>query len=392
MFFDGVNDQITIPHHVDYNFGSGDFSIELVFNLSASQKNSHPVFISNRLKENEFSGFLIGLTEKGFIQALFNGNVVSPFSGGGAVDYSDNLCHHLVLVRNDTEVSIYVDGVKVWADFIPAETDVSTSQDIWIGRDQADASRTNTLGALRELRLWDKSLSITEINAQGNRFVLDSPSNLIGYWRLNGKSGQIVKDQSLRANDGFLGLNSEIEDNDASPIVICPILAKVPDLHVQTNNPLCPGDSLQLQVTGGIENPNGFNYTVIDATNNQINQGFNNSIALGNNQLHHLIVYGLFDARKEVFVQRRSTEECFPIDVYDLVTPNGDGRNDFFCIQNLERYGPVRLTVFDKWGNLIYETQAYNNDWSGVEVVGGYYYYELLIGDIVKKGRLFVMK
>jgi len=45
-------------------------------------------------------------------------------------------------------------------------------------------------------------------------------------------------------------------------------------------------------------------------------------------------------------------------------SPNGDGKFDQFVIT-----GPsikaIRLQVFDRWGNLVYENQNYQNDWSG---------------------------
>jgi gliding motility-associated-like protein len=51
-------------------------------------------------------------------------------------------------------------------------------------------------------------------------------------------------------------------------------------------------------------------------------------------------------------------------------SPNGDGKFDQFVIA-----GPsikaISLQVFDRWGNLVYESQNYQNDWSGVASQGG---------------------
>jgi gliding motility-associated-like protein len=46
-------------------------------------------------------------------------------------------------------------------------------------------------------------------------------------------------------------------------------------------------------------------------------------------------------------------------------TPNGDGFNDFFVILGLERYPENNLKVFNRWGNLVYEKENYDNTWAG---------------------------
>ena len=47
-------------------------------------------------------------------------------------------------------------------------------------------------------------------------------------------------------------------------------------------------------------------------------------------------------------------------------TPNGDGFNDRFVIKGLEGYTNNTLTVFNRWGNIVYQQNGYNNDWNGV--------------------------
>jgi hypothetical protein len=56
-------------------------------------------------------------------------------------------------------------------------------------------------------------------------------------------------------------------------------------------------------------------------------------------------------------------------------TPNADRINDFFA----PRLGgcPPRLQVFSRWGQQVYESAAYQNDWAGVGLAPGIYYYLL---------------
>jgi len=45
-------------------------------------------------------------------------------------------------------------------------------------------------------------------------------------------------------------------------------------------------------------------------------------------------------------------------------TPDGDGKNDVFFIKGLNGR-PVKLTIFNRWGNKVYEKSDYDNSWNG---------------------------
>lgn len=60
-----------------------------------------------------------------------------------------------------------------------------------------------------------------------------------------------------------------------------------------------------------------------------------------------------------------------------IITPNNDGQNDVFfasCLNNV----PATLTVFDRWGRMVFSMNSYDGSWSGVEsngdelIEGGY--------------------
>ncbi|MBO7523146.1 MAG: gliding motility-associated C-terminal domain-containing protein, partial [Bacteroidales bacterium] len=48
-----------------------------------------------------------------------------------------------------------------------------------------------------------------------------------------------------------------------------------------------------------------------------------------------------------------------------LITPNNDGRNDFFVLKGMETLGNVELIVFDRNGHELYKNNHYDNDWDG---------------------------
>ena len=72
-----------------------------------------------------------------------------------------------------------------------------------------------------------------------------------------------------------------------------------------------------------------------------------------------------------------------PLSAPNVLTLNSDQTNDFFIIEHLEDYNAVQLRIFNRWGNLIYENNAYQNDWSGKDlnnkdIVDGVYFFTVI--------------
>ena len=59
----------------------------------------------------------------------------------------------------------------------------------------------------------------------------------------------------------------------------------------------------------------------------------------------------------------------------NIFTPNGDEINDNFYIRNLPPSS--QLTITNRWGGKVYETNNYQNDWNAKGVPDGIYYYKL---------------
>jgi gliding motility-associated-like protein/uncharacterized repeat protein (TIGR01451 family) len=63
-------------------------------------------------------------------------------------------------------------------------------------------------------------------------------------------------------------------------------------------------------------------------------------------------------------------------------TPNGDGKNDFFEIGGLSSFPLNNIQIFNRWGNLVYQTAGYGQNghwWDGSDLVEGTYYYILKV-------------
>jgi gliding motility-associated-like protein len=64
--------------------------------------------------------------------------------------------------------------------------------------------------------------------------------------------------------------------------------------------------------------------------------------------------------------------------VPNIITPNGDGKNDVFRVPNLEYYPNSQLVVYNRWGKKIYDNSNYQNDWDGKDFADGVYYFILI--------------
>lgn len=88
-----------------------------------------------------------------------------------------------------------------------------------------------------------------------------------------------------------------------------------------------------------------------------------------------------------------NTDPCLII-VYNGFTPDGDGINDTWIIENIENYPTNTVSIFNRWGNKVWNTSNYDNGqnkWdgknnNGAELTSGTYFYVIEIENGVKKG------
>ncbi|WP_025762220.1 gliding motility-associated C-terminal domain-containing protein [Dyadobacter tibetensis] len=67
----------------------------------------------------------------------------------------------------------------------------------------------------------------------------------------------------------------------------------------------------------------------------------------------------------------------------NVITPNNDGINDNFIIDNI-RLIPWQLRIYNRWGKMVYQNKHYDNSWNGNNLSSGLYYYELSSQEISK--------
>jgi gliding motility-associated-like protein len=73
--------------------------------------------------------------------------------------------------------------------------------------------------------------------------------------------------------------------------------------------------------------------------------------------------------------------QCLPFSISGGISPNGDGLNDRFIINNLVDYPNHELFIFNRWGVQVFRSKNYLNDWEGTfngnPLPDGTYFYHL---------------
>lgn len=105
----------------------------------------------------------------------------------------------------------------------------------------------------------------------------------------------------------------------------------------------------------------------------------------------------------QVFSAGCPASKSFTIIVHDrtgianLITPNGDGYNDFWEIFHVQNHSPCQVDIYSREGVNVYSSSNYNNNWSGTfngkPLAEGTYIYIVRCKDNkIQKGTLNILR
>ncbi|MBX2974162.1 MAG: gliding motility-associated C-terminal domain-containing protein, partial [Flavobacteriales bacterium] len=63
-------------------------------------------------------------------------------------------------------------------------------------------------------------------------------------------------------------------------------------------------------------------------------------------------------------------KDCLKLTIPNAFSPNGDGVNDIYTIENIQYYPDNKFIVFNRWGNKVFEASPYMNTWDGTSQFG----------------------
>lgn len=115
FIFDGTDDAATVPVGSDFVYGTGDFTVEIWFNVTGTS----PAAYGEILYAQQGSGhnyFILASSEYSPVQK--KPTFIFGTSGGGAktsssTTYAEGVWHHFVVTRNGTTATLYLDNNSV---------------------------------------------------------------------------------------------------------------------------------------------------------------------------------------------------------------------------------------------------------------------------------------
>lgn len=110
------------------------------------------------------------------------------------------------------------------------------------------------------------------------------------------------------------------------------------------------------------------------------------TISLGENVITYTINYELCPADVDSILVLTNICDGFEPVFPTVITPNADGKNDVFEIQNLEKIYPnCTMTIFNRWGSVVFESVGYADPWNGTfngeKLPMGTYFFKLELND-----------
>jgi gliding motility-associated-like protein len=204
---------------------------------------------------------------------------------------------------------------------------------------------------------------------EGNETILEANSGFITYQWTNGSNEATailgVGTYSLTVTDS-LGCQATAEIT---------VISSSPTAGISlSSNVIITDDQLILQNTSaaGLFPINSWNWSFGDGNTSNI-ENPNHSYSDVGNYVVTLVVTDELGCTDTAFVEILVVG---PIIIPNVVTPNNDNANDLLLIQNLDITLPSKLVVINRWGNIVFEIENYQNDWSPTTLIDSVYFYQ----------------
>ncbi|WP_284652630.1 HYR-like domain-containing protein, partial [Flavobacterium terrisoli] len=133
---------------------------------------------------------------------------------------------------------------------------------------------------------------------------------------------------------------------------------------------LSTGDDIVVSLDGllpaGVTGGTWTNVNNVTPGFDPVNNTFNPfGVTPGEYLFSYIISDGLCPISYNVLIIIGAVEACDTVVIHNAFTPNGDGLNEYFSIENIEDfdcYPTNNVQIYNRWGVLVYETKDYDNN------------------------------
>jgi gliding motility-associated-like protein len=151
---------------------------------------------------------------------------------------------------------------------------------------------------------------------------------------------------------------------------------------------LTPSPTITLNLTSPVFNPGGHNVSLPGASDGQIDLTVSGGLApfqftwtkdgagfIGSSEdliglkagVYSVLVTDAGGCTAEASITLTEPKE---FKLSNGFSPNNDGKNDQFIIGSIELYPDNDITIYNRWGNVVYSKTGYANDWEGLSNSG----------------------
>ena len=167
----------------------------------------------------------------------------------------------------------------------------------------------------------------------------------------------------------------------------------VPTLYLETTSSIIvEGESTDIIISS-----TGTNYNITESpTNVTIYNGTDKTIPIS--PLDNT-VYTITSTLNNCTIERSIEVNVVNlVGIPSMITPNSDGLNDLWIIENIEDYPDAQVVLYNRWGNVVLEKFFYQNDFDGKfdgkELPSAVYYYviKLNFNNLMYNGALSIVR
>jgi len=206
----------------------------------------------------------------------------------------------------------------------------------------------------------------------------DKSAGDISNWNWNygdGNNAAGIDPIHTYAKDGSYNVKLEVTDDNGcidsltKTVTVWPL----PIIGIRTDTLVSKGYTVPMMATGGVE----YKWSPIENLDKPLQA--NPSATVLEDITYTVTIANEFGCTKDTFATLR-VEEDYTLEPSNIMTPDGNGQNDNWIVEKAQYYNDVEVIVFDRWGRIVYQSNAYNNTWSGTSTAGeplpdGAYYY-----------------
>jgi len=155
IVFDGSNDYISVPTTLSVN--ASEFSYEVLFKITTAADGNTLLSLNYTYPS---SGYLVRQTTGNYLIIYSDNGTETSLSSNSAL--SNNTIYHIVIVQNNNNCSIYINGILDKSASLSNPV-LTSSNENFLGRRGAPSYGANLLGSISVSKIYNRALSAYEV-------------------------------------------------------------------------------------------------------------------------------------------------------------------------------------------------------------------------------------